>query len=90
MSKNEGTCSLTLRRVWRRTSAVLYELKMLTGLPIYELINQMVVFYVENHPSMLQLRLEEVRRLARGVRCQGRHVLTYRDAKVPTPADLEA
>jgi hypothetical protein len=64
MSKNdEDTCSLTLRRIWRRTSAVLYELKMLTGLPIYELINRVVVYYVENHPSLLQMRLEEVRRL---------------------------
>jgi hypothetical protein len=63
MSKNEDTCSLTLRRIWRRTSAVLYELKMLTRLPIYELINRIVVYYVENHPSMLQMRLEEVRRL---------------------------
>jgi hypothetical protein len=63
MSKNEDICSLTLRRIWRRTSAVLYELKMLTRLPIYELINRIVVYYVENHPSMLQMRLEEVRRL---------------------------
>jgi hypothetical protein len=63
MSKNEDTCSLTLRRIWRRTSAVLYELKTLTRLPIYELINRIVVYYVENHPSMLQMRLEEVRRL---------------------------
>ena len=64
MSKNEDTCSLTLRCIWRRTSAVLYELKMLTGLPIYELINRIVTYYVENHPSMLQRRLEEVRLLA--------------------------
>ena len=64
MSRNdEDTCSLTLRRVWRRTSAILYELKMLTGLTIYELINRMVMYYVENHPSMLKMRLEEVRRL---------------------------
>jgi hypothetical protein len=64
MSKNdEDTCSLTLRRIRRRTSAVLYELKILTGLTIYELINRIVVYYVENHPSMLQMRLEEVRRL---------------------------
>ena len=65
MSKNdEDTCSLTLRRIRRRTSAVLYELKMLTGLTIYELINRMVMYYVENHPSMIQRRLEEVRLLA--------------------------
>ena len=63
MSKNEDTCSLTLRSIWRQTSAVLYELKRLTRLPIYELINQIVAYYVENHPSMLQMRLEEVRRL---------------------------
>ena len=63
MSKNGDTCSLTLRRIWRRTSAILYELKMMTRLPIYELINRIVVYYVENHPSMLEMRLEEVRRL---------------------------
>lgn len=61
--RDDETCSLTLRRIWRRTSAVLYELKMLTGLTIYELINRIVVYYVENHPSMLQMRLEEVQRL---------------------------
>jgi hypothetical protein len=61
--REEETRSLTLRRIWWWTSAVLYELKMLTGLPIYELINRIVVYYVEKHPSLLQMRLEEVRRL---------------------------
>jgi len=61
--RDEDTCSLTLRRIWRRTSAVLYELKMLTKLPIYELINRAVMYYVENHPSMLEMRVGEVQRL---------------------------
>ena len=63
MLNNEDTCTLTLRRIWRRTSAVLYELKSLTGLPIYELINRAVVYFVWNHPNLLQLRLKEVRRI---------------------------
>ena len=60
---DEDTCRLSLRGIWRRISAILYELKILTGLPIYELINRIVVYYVEHHPSLLQIRLEEVRRL---------------------------
>jgi hypothetical protein len=61
--RDEETCRLSLRGIWRWISAVLYELKMLTGLPIYELINRAVLYYVESHPSLLQMRLEEVRRL---------------------------
>ena len=41
--RDEETCRLSLRGIWRRISAVLYELKMLTGLPIYELINRAVL-----------------------------------------------
>ena len=63
MSNNEDTCSLTLRRIWRWTSAVLYELKSLTGLPIYELINRAVVYFVWNHPNLLPLRLKDVQRI---------------------------
>ena len=36
---------------------------MLTKLPIYELINRAVMYYVENHPSMLEMRVGEVQRL---------------------------
>ena len=61
--RDEETCRLSLRGILRRISAVLYELKMWTGLPIYELINRAVLYYVESHPSLLQMRLEEVRRL---------------------------
>jgi hypothetical protein len=47
----------------RMVAAIMQELKMSTGLPIYELINRMVMYYIENHPIMLQMRQEEVRRL---------------------------
>ena len=63
MSNNEDTCRLTLRGIWRWTSTMLYELKSLTGLPIYELINRAVVYFVWNHPNLLQVRLKEVRRI---------------------------
>jgi hypothetical protein len=62
--RDEETYSLTLRRVRRRTIDALYELKALKGQPICRLVDEIVTEYVENDPSMLQLRQEEVRRLA--------------------------
>ncbi|MFI5001529.1 MAG: hypothetical protein ACHQK9_16750, partial [Reyranellales bacterium] len=61
---HENTCSLTLRRVRRQTIDALYELKALTGLPICRLVDDIVTDWVEKHPIMFQMRLEEVRRLA--------------------------
>ena len=57
------TCKLTLRSVRRSTIEALCKYKTLTGKPIYQLVDEIVTDYVENHPSMLQLRQEQVRRL---------------------------
>ena len=62
--RDEETYSLTLRSVRRPTIDALYELKALKGQPICRLVDEIVTKYVENDPSMLQLRQEEVRRLA--------------------------
>jgi hypothetical protein len=59
----DNTGRLTLRRVHRRTIEALYELKARTGLPIYLLVDLIVGDWVDKHPRMLQMRLEEVRRL---------------------------
>jgi hypothetical protein len=62
--RDEETYSLTLRSVRRRTIDALYELKALKGQPICRLVDDILTNYFENDPSMLQLRQEEVRRLA--------------------------
>ena len=59
----DDTDRLTLRRVRRRTIDALYELKARTGLPIYLLVDLIVADWVDKHPRMLQVRLQEVRRL---------------------------
>jgi len=64
VKRNKDTRSLNLRSVRRKTAAALYEAKALTGKPICHLVDLMVVYWIENHPSMLQMRLEEVRLLA--------------------------
>lgn len=61
----EDTCSLTLRHVRRSTVEALYAAKAATGLPICRLVDVMVVRCVEEHPLMLQNRLDQLRRLAR-------------------------
>jgi len=63
VKRNKDTRSLNLRSVRRKTVAVLYEAKAQTGKPICHLVDLMVVHWVEKHPSMLQMRQEEVRRL---------------------------
>jgi hypothetical protein len=62
--RDEETYSLTLRSVRRPTIDALYELKALKGQPICRLVDEILTDYFENDPSMLQLRQEEVRRLA--------------------------
>ena len=62
--RDEETYSLTLRSVRRRTIDALYELKALKGQPICRLVDDILTNCFENDPSMLQLRQEEVRRLA--------------------------
>jgi hypothetical protein len=62
--RDEETYSLTLRRVRRPTIDALYELKALKGQPICRLVDDILTNCFENDPSMLQLRQEEVRRLA--------------------------
>jgi|HubBroStandDraft_6_1064221.scaffolds.fasta_scaffold167841_2 hypothetical protein len=61
---HEDTGSLTLRSVRRRTVDALYEAKALTGKPICRLVDEIVTDWVEKHPMMLEVRQEEVRRLA--------------------------
>jgi hypothetical protein len=64
IKRDEETYSLTLRSVRRPTIEALYELKALRGVPICRLVDEIVRDWVEKHPSMLQMRQEEVRRLA--------------------------
>ena len=64
IDRDEETYCLTLRAVRPWTADVLYEAKTLTGEPIYRWVDRMVAYYVEHHPSMLEMRLEEVRLLA--------------------------
>ena len=62
--KDDETYCMTLRSLRCETADVLYELKTLTGLPLYQLVDRIVAYYVQHHPSMLQQRLEAVRLLA--------------------------
>jgi hypothetical protein len=64
IERDEETYSLTLRSVRWQTIDALYEAKAQTGKPICRLVDEIVTDWVEKHPSMLQMRLEEVRRLA--------------------------
>ena len=61
---DEETYCMTLRGIRGSTADVLYELKTLTGSPLYKLVDGIVAYYVEHHPSMLQQRLEAVGLLA--------------------------
>jgi hypothetical protein len=51
---DEDTCSLTLRRVSLRTSDALYRAKMVTGKPICLLADEIVSFYFQHHPHLLE------------------------------------
>ena len=51
---DQETCSLTLRRVSRCTSDNLYRAKMVTGKPICLLADEIVAFYFQHHPHLLQ------------------------------------
>ena len=62
--RDEETYCMTLRGLRYETADVLYELKTLTGLPLYQLVDRIVAYYVQHHPSMLQQRLEAVGLLA--------------------------
>jgi hypothetical protein len=62
--KDYETYCMTLRGLRCETADVLYGLKTLRGLPLYQLVDEIVAYYVQHHPSMLQQRLEEVRLLA--------------------------
>jgi hypothetical protein len=62
--RDEETCSLTLRSVRWQTIDALYELKALKDKPICRLVDEIVTDYFEKDPSMLEMRQEEVRRLA--------------------------
>jgi hypothetical protein len=64
IGREEETYSLTLRSVRRATIDALYERKALTGKPVCRLADEIITAYFENDPSTLELRLEEVRRLA--------------------------
>jgi hypothetical protein len=64
IERDEETYSLTLRSVRRPTIDALYELKALKGKPICRLIDEIVTDYFEKDPSMLEMRQDEVRRLA--------------------------
>ncbi len=86
---HENTDRLTLRRVRRQTIDALYELKARTGLPIYRLVDLIVADWVEKHPSMLQTRRKHLQRLAEEFGAKDDMPLTYRNAKVSKPPDLE-
>lgn len=86
---HDDTDRLTLRSVRRRTIDALYELKARTGLPIYRLVDLIVADWVEKHPSMLQTRREHLQRLAEKFGAKDDRPLTYRNAKVSKPPDLE-
>ena len=62
--RDKETYSLTLRSVRRPTIVALYELKALKGQPICRLVDEIVMEHFKNDPSILQLRQDEVRRLA--------------------------
>jgi hypothetical protein len=62
--KDNETYCMTLRGLKCQTADVLYELKTLTGRPLYQLVDWIVAYYVQHHPSLLEKRLEEVRLLA--------------------------
>ncbi len=62
--KEDETYCMTLRGLRFETANALYELKTLTGLPLYQLVDQIVTYYVLNHPSMLQQALEALGRSA--------------------------
>ena len=62
--EDDETYCMTLRGLRCETTDVLYELKALTGLPLYQLVDLIVAYYFQHHPDMLQQRLEAVRLLA--------------------------
>ena len=64
IERDEETYSLTLRSVHGTTIDALYELKALKGKPLCRLVDEIVTDYFEKDPSMLEMRQEEVRRLA--------------------------
>ena len=86
---HDDTDRLTLRRVRRQTIDALYALKAHTGLPISRLVDLIVADWVETHPSMLRTRREHLRRLAEEFGAKDDMPLTYRNAKVSKPPDLE-
>jgi|HubBroStandDraft_4_1064222.scaffolds.fasta_scaffold1587497_1 hypothetical protein len=88
--RDEETYSLTLRSVRRPTIDALYELKALKGQPICRLVDEILTDYFENDPSMLQLRQEEVRRLAEEFGAKDGMPPICRDAKVSTLPDPES
>src|SRR5260221_10603930 len=50
--------------LFRSTIDALYERKALTGRPVCRLVDEIITDYFEKDPSTLEMRLEEVRRLA--------------------------
>ena len=64
MSENdEDTGSLTLRRVRLKTIDELYEAKYLTGLPLCQLVDDIVYLGIDEY--VRQWQLDDARRLAR-------------------------
>ena len=64
IEREEETCSVNMRTFRRKTRNALYERRALTGKPVCRLADEIIAAYFENDPSTLELRLEEVRRLA--------------------------
>ena len=90
VKRNKDTRSLNLRSLPRKTVDDLYEAKALTGKPICHLVHLIVVDWVEKHPSMLQMRQEEVRRLTQEYGAKDDMPSGASDAKVSKPLDGEA
>src|SRR5258708_32091982 len=57
IERDEETGSLMLRNLRRQTIAALYEAKALMGLPVCQLVDEIVWHWIEGHLSMPQTRL---------------------------------
>ena len=64
IEREEETCSVNLRTFRVKTKKALNERKALTGKPLCRLADEIIAAHFENDPSTLEMRLEEVRRLA--------------------------
>jgi hypothetical protein len=64
IERDEETCSVNMRTFRRKTRDALRERKALTGKPVCRLADEIIAAYFENDTSTLEMRVEEVRRLA--------------------------